>query len=138
MSQTVIQFYPSRRIIAANPPTNELYTIEVTLSQFDLMPESKKQQATTLGGLLTSSYYYNTDTYQCQSFINPSEAGSATTEEMEMFLWSVDNAEEFILYDIDTEQNLTVQKLGSHSRTRESARDQNQFGYQFNIREVVA
>lgn len=138
MSNTSIFFIPSRNLVSPTPPLDEDYEIKISLSQFDKTPDTGKEESQTLDGTLTSSYYYNTTTYACKNFINKSDPEDATDAEMQMFLNSVDNAEEFTMFNFDEQRLMTCQKIGAHSAMRESPVDVNIFGYQFTVREIVS
>lgn len=138
MSNVSIYFYPKRAIIASNPPTDQYYQINLSLSGFDMSPEDSQKTSVTMSGIARSVDYYSVRQWAIQSMVNLNDSGQATTEEMQMFLQSTRAAEIFLITDLDDSDNLLeVQRQGSWSQSRESAIDVGVFGYSFNVREAV-
>jgi hypothetical protein len=153
MPNMYISFTPTRAIIFPLPnpgaaPYNPL-TISLSLASFDRSTETKKTESITLSGIKSSSLYYSTKLYSCQTAVgsmpvNGTDGTEATDEVMQMFLESVSNNEVFNASNIDdpdadfTNPTRSFQLQGGFSRSRNSSVDVGKFTYSFTIREVVA
>jgi len=136
MNNITIGFYPKRKIIAANPPTDELYYITLTLDTFDRADNDKIKESESVSGIYRASYLSSTTVYSCNSFIDLTDSSSATTEEMEMFLASTLAAEQFEATNLDTDSTMDVKRQGGWNQSRESQQDKNIFGYNFTLRVI--
>tara|TARA_R110000796_G_scaffold182464_1_gene298977 strand:- start:3038 stop:3499 length:462 start_codon:yes stop_codon:yes gene_type:complete len=152
MPNMYISFTPTRAIISDPPspgsaPYNPL-DISLTLASFDRSTETKKTESITLSGLKSSSLYYSTKLYACQTAVgsvmaNDGTGGDVTDEVMQMFLESVSNNETFYASNIDdpdpdfTNPTRSFQLQGGFSRSRNSNIDIGKFTYSFTIREVL-
>lgn len=145
MANARIEFLPKRNLISPAPDLETLYPIDVTLATYGHGIDINVKESKTLSGIVSKSLYSinETTTYEIIPI-----AGEATTEEIQMFLYSVVAGEEFTATDIDdpafdiddlaNSPTLTLQLTDRWSRDRRSKVEVGQFIYSFNGREVNA
>lgn len=135
MANCRIKFFPIRETITPTPDPDTYYWIEIELTKFDKSTDVRKRESTTLSGVMTSSLYYRAKVYSCET--EPTN-DTTTAAEMEMFLASCENAEEFLMTNIDDgSAEMTCQLVGGSGRNRQTPHHLGKFMYSFSAREVL-
>ena len=137
MSNTIISFYPTLKLVDPTLPPDELYNISVTLTAFDQSDETSTSQIKSKAGVLSSSFYYDTSNFSCSTAVSD-ENGEPSTALYEMFFASTMNAEPFYMLNLDnSDSEIYVQMSSRRSRSRRADVDVGKFTYSFSVREVI-
>ena len=137
MSNTIISFYPTLKLVDPALPPDELYDISVTLTAFDQSDETSTSQIKSKAGVLSSSFYYDTSNFSCSTAVSD-ENGEPSTALYEMFFASTMNAEPFYMLNLDdSDSEIYVQMSSRRSRSRRADVDVGKFTYSFSVREVI-
>jgi len=137
MSNTIISFYPTLKLVDPILPPDELYNIYVTLTAFDQSDETSTSQIKSKSGVLSSSFYYDTPNYSCTTAVSE-ESDEPLTAVYEMFFASTMNAEPFYMLNLDdSDSEIYVQMSSRRSRSRRADIDVGKFTYSFSVREVI-
>lgn len=137
MSNTIISFYPTLKLVDPVLPPDELYNISVTLTAFDQSDETSTSQIKSKAGVLSSSFYYDTSNFSCSTAVSD-ENGEPSTALYEMFFASTMNAEPFYMLNLDnSDSEIYVQMSSRRSRSRRADVDVGKFTYSFSVREVI-
>lgn len=145
MANVRIEFFPKRKLISPTPDLEAPYPLDVTLDVYDHGLDINVKESKTLSGIVSKSLYSINETFNYG--IIPI-SGDATTEEIQMFLYSVVAGEEFTITDIDdptydandltNSPAVTLQLTSRWTRERRSNVETGQFIYSFSGREVNA
>lgn len=137
MSNTIISFYPTLKLVDPTLPPDELYNIYVTLTAFDQSDETSTSQIKSKAGVLSSSFFYDTSNYSCTTAVSD-ENDEPSTAVYEMFFASTMNAEPFYMLNLDdSDSEIYVQMSSRRSRSRRADIDVGKFTYSFSVREVI-
>ncbi len=137
MSNTIISFYPTLKLVDPTLPPDELYNIYVTLTAFDQSDETSTSQIKSKAGVLSSSFFYDTSNYSCTTAVSD-ENDEPLTAVYEMFFASTMNAEPFHMLNLDdSDSEIYVQMSSRRSRSRRADVDVGKFTYSFSVREVI-
>ena len=137
MSNTIISFYPTLKLVDPILPPDELYNIYVTLTAFDQSDETSTSQIKSKSGVLSSSFFYDTSNYSCTTAVSD-ENDEPLTAVYEMFFASTMNAEPFYMLNLDdSDSEIYVQMSSRRSRSRRADIDVGKFTYSFSVREVI-
>lgn len=132
MANSTLSFFPSRSLIDPAPPTDELYVVSLSISEWGPSKSVGKSQVMTLDGTITGTLMYNTTQYSVT--LVPKDQ---THELMTMFFDSVMGFEKFYITRPMDDKLLTVQMMGEGSETLVDSGDLTAYAFSFNIRETT-
>lgn len=125
MSNTTITFEGAGGSTVINP----------ILTQWDKEDIESKAESTALSGRYSVSVYHQLRSWQVTV---AADANSVSESEWTDFRTSTAAAEQFTMTDLDDSDNpVTVQRVGAMQRTRASSADVGFFSYSFTVREAV-
>lgn len=128
--------YEARRRLKSGVVSGDPVEIEVTLTQWDRDVRSDSRRQRSLSGKVKTVLMNFSDQWSVSLVIEP--GGDVGQDDMDQFLYSTIGGEPFQITDLDnSDDQVTVRRVGRHSRSRRDPGDIGVFEYSFRVEEVI-